>query len=181
MDEVRKLADLLHHLVKEGNVSEADVLKSFGDVLEMIDDISIDIPAVFKFMGVLYGRLLTLESSSFTLSNFFEALEPMFKAEERKKIADGPKLVAEAFLTIASCESEDFLQKMVKENPFDLKQIFPIASRTDEAVAIWMESNKLFFLNPLLKVTWGLRVKLGDSEAALAFLKQDEVAALEKE
>ncbi|KAJ3219449.1 hypothetical protein HDU67_001280 [Dinochytrium kinnereticum] len=179
-DVVRKTADLFNHLVKEEVVSEGDLMKCINEFVAVIDDLSFDIPAVYKYIGTIYGRLLPLETSTITVPAILEVLQPKILAEAKSRMPSMPKVLAEAFSVVVSTDSELFLQRILKETPADLKMLWAPERRSEDVLAEWMEVNGLFFLNPLMKVSRGLRAKLGDPEAALAWLKQDEIAAIEE-
>ncbi|KAJ3110913.1 hypothetical protein HDU96_006151 [Phlyctochytrium bullatum] len=148
-EQIRKTADLLNYLVKESVVSMVDVIGSIKDVIEILDDMSIDVPGVYRHMGTYFSRLLVLESEELSLETMVTLLEPVI--ETKARIPEVPKLLAETFICFKANEGEDFASKYLRENNVDLRRFWPSDRRSDEIVAEWMESNGLMFLNPLMK------------------------------
>ncbi|KAJ3108937.1 hypothetical protein HDU97_009670 [Phlyctochytrium planicorne] len=177
-DDVKKTAALLKYLVKEGVVSEAHVLASLSGIAENLQDISIDVPEAYRFFGIFYGNLLPLELPEFSLSALVTLLQPVI--ETKNRILDTPKLLAEVFLAVVDSDSELFLQRILAESQVDLKVFWPADRRSDDLIAEWLDANNLFFINPLLKVSRGLKTRLGEPSSALEWLQQDEITAIEQ-
>ncbi|KAJ3415262.1 hypothetical protein HDV05_005272 [Chytridiales sp. JEL 0842] len=169
--EVEKTADLIVSLVNSKVISQEDVKKCILQTVGELEDIAIDIPGVFDFMGIILGRLCLIEDSIFTLSSLTEVLAPLM--ESRSRIPPTPKVIGELFKTIRKVQDEDTLVEMFTKEGLELSVFWPATSRSDDVIADWAEKYSLDCLNPTFKLVRGIKSRLGkdDSDALISWIE----------
>jgi hypothetical protein len=131
-------------------------------VIEILDDISIDIPAVHKFLGIYLGRLIAVEST-FTFTSLLTLLKAQINT--KAKIPNTPQIIAAAFKVIKEIGGESLVCELYERENVDLSLFWPVDKRSDTIVSDWMQANDLLCLNPSLQLVSGLKTKLGSQTA----------------
>jgi len=77
---------LMHELVKEKVVTVDDFKKGVADVLEYVEDLEIDIPQVWTYLGQMLGPLVDVKDTVFPFVNFKDVAAPLVKIRRGGKL-----------------------------------------------------------------------------------------------
>lgn len=102
--------------------------------MEMLEDLSIDVPEAFKFMGIYTGALMA--GGIITLTDLLGFAAPLLSSTSLRP--PGPKLLAEIFKHIKIEHGEDALKEMLSEE-IDLEGFWPVGGDISE----WKKVNGL--------------------------------------
>lgn len=147
--------------------------------MEMLEDLAIDVPEAFKFMGIYFGVLVS--AGVLSLADVQSLSASLLSSSALKP--PGPKLLAEIFNHIKTEKGESALEQLWEKEKrgVDLVNFWPAAKRSPDAVAGWMDDNGFFFMDPLMKIVRGLKHRLTkeDSSTVIAWLEEsvDDKAA----
>ncbi|KAJ3301203.1 hypothetical protein HDU76_005808, partial [Blyttiomyces sp. JEL0837] len=158
-DAIKKTADLFPALINAKAVSAECVKNCLTEIIEILEDISIDIPGAFKHVGLYIARLAAMENSTFTLPVVLELSAPLVSSSSR--VPPAPKLLSEILKELKASEGANGVSQWVKDGDVDLKLFWPAAKRSDDTLAEWMDAQDLSFLNPAMKLVKGLKTRLG--------------------
>ncbi|KAJ3122607.1 hypothetical protein HK100_011905 [Physocladia obscura] len=140
-EAVQKTSVLIPALVEAGSVSVENVNAAFTATAELLEDISFDVPGVYKFFGVFYGALVASNDEQFTLASLQVALNDSIETTMRKPPIPG--IVAEVLNTVRRLKGEDGLIEVCSRQTVELLAFWPAAKRTQQILAEWKESNNL--------------------------------------
>ncbi|KAJ3087936.1 hypothetical protein HK102_009937 [Quaeritorhiza haematococci] len=170
---VRKTAELFVDLFKKEVVGAAVFEKSLCSFMEVIEDVSIDVPDVYKRTGTFLGRLVS--AGVVKISALPEIFMPLTDSPAMKP--PGPKLLAETLINIRETDGTEVLEGLVSSSSsasgsgsdeslssvgvVDWKLFWPADKRNDDAVAEWIIQHDLFVLDPTLKIVKGLKGRFG--------------------
>jgi hypothetical protein len=133
-----------------------------------VEDIAIDVPAAYGYMGIFLGHLALLEGTIFTFSSLPELLAPLIGA----KSSSAPKVVTKVFATIREARDEKTFVDMYKADPVDLALFWNPERRLDDVVADWVDANDLSGLVPSFKLMKTICGQLGnDSDSLVTWIE----------
>lgn len=117
---------------------------SFTTAAEMLEDLSVDVPQAFKFMGIYCGALMV--DGSITLADLLCIATPLLSSTAKRPA--GPKLLVAIFENIKSEHGEGALKEMLSQEKgmVDLERFWPVSKRCAKVVEEWKEVNGLSFL-----------------------------------
>jgi translation initiation factor 4G len=71
--------DLIHQLLKEKVLTLSDVMKGVAEVLEYVEDLEIDIPQIWTYLGHLFAPLVDGNDNLFPFKHFKQIADPLVK------------------------------------------------------------------------------------------------------
>lgn len=77
---------LMHDLVKEKVVGPDDLKKGVDAVLEFVEDLEIDIPQVWTYLGQMLGPMVDVKATVFPLTHFKDIAAPLIKIKRGGKL-----------------------------------------------------------------------------------------------
>ncbi|TPX31440.1 hypothetical protein SeMB42_g07763 [Synchytrium endobioticum] len=137
-----KTADLLVHLAKNEIVTADVIVACLTQYVEAIEDISIDVPEIFKNVAILLSRLL--HTGAIRLSQIPQICAGIIDSPARSLPA--PKLLAETLYDTKKEYGLDTYSILIRditsssnEAGFDLRELFPVNQRTEVVIAEFLE------------------------------------------
>lgn len=152
IEAIERVGGLLGRLVKENVINNDSVVKGFGAVIELIEDVAIDIPGVYRYVGQMM----------YTAGVSMQDLVTLVQSLSHSPSMPGLKLLSEYLKALKDAEGEDGVARRVKQHPVNLRQLFP--NKSDEQLADALERAGMFALNPPLKVVKHLKRSLGSED-----------------
>ena len=144
-------------------------INSLIEFMEFLDDMSIDVPDATKMTGIFCGRFIAAR-----LLTFKEFHTILFSPSVPLKSTTVLSTLSTALNEIHNEASID-LKSIWNENAggLELLDFWPEKERNDKTLAEWMSKNKLFVLNPLMKIVKELEIKLikEDAKSVIAYLE----------
>ncbi|TPX41591.1 hypothetical protein SeMB42_g05509 [Synchytrium endobioticum] len=137
-----KTADLLVHLAKNEIVTADVIVACLTQHVEVIGDVSIDVPEIFKNVAILLSRLLY--TGAIRLSQIPLICSGIIDSPAR--IPPAPKLLGETLYETKKEYGPDTYSILIKamtsssnEAGFDLRGLFPVNKRSDVVVTEFLE------------------------------------------
>ncbi|KAI8828524.1 hypothetical protein BJ741DRAFT_419988 [Chytriomyces cf. hyalinus JEL632] len=174
-----KTANLLCDLVEAGAVSSDELLASFTEVAEMLDDLAIDIPGVHGSFAVYYGAAMLADDATFSLS----ALVGVFgeSIESPMKKPPVPQALAQIFKFIRSTKDEATLIEIFDRQMFDVLLFWPSSKRSTKALREWKEAHELNCLAtvvPAFIAELSSQLEERDIDAAVSHIRESHKEAV---
>ncbi|KAJ1560209.1 hypothetical protein HK405_007877, partial [Cladochytrium tenue] len=138
-EAVEKTAALEVTMVKEGIITAADFKAILKEIVECLPDLVVDIPAIYTYFGVIFGKQAAAKNPGFTLSAFHELLQ----GEINRKARVPPpvtKALLEVLRAVKAARGTAGLYE-VRDISFDL--LFPPSARSAEAISKFLADNEL--------------------------------------
>ncbi|KAI9201935.1 armadillo-type protein [Polychytrium aggregatum] len=129
LDQLKKTVSMLVNVFKQGVVRSEHLRDAIVKYSEVLEDVAIDVPSVYKFTGILIARLLAAEA--FVLSDLETLLSNLLASPSRKPPA--VVILGEIIEDFKSNDQLQGLQGLVDAEPeWNYKAIWP-ANRAAEA------------------------------------------------
>ncbi|OZJ03525.1 hypothetical protein BZG36_03411 [Bifiguratus adelaidae] len=136
LDEVLILAKAFSHLVAEDVLRKSILLKGFSEFLQLVDDISIDVPNACQFTGRLF------KDSGLDMKELFEVEQDLI--EQRSDLVPPAAKITAAYLrAYADSEGDESMAAKFREVNFDIKTFFKEDRRSSDAINQFLRKEKL--------------------------------------
>ncbi|KAL1918217.1 uncharacterized protein VTP21DRAFT_3483 [Calcarisporiella thermophila] len=134
-EDVELTCKVLRQALSSDAVALDSVHKALAGLVEMIDDLSIDVPAAYSYVGQF------LVASQVDLNKLTEMMQPLLSLDGI--VPPAAKLTAEYLKALRDVEGEEKMAERYRESSFDLKTLFPEDKRTDEAINAFLSKQGL--------------------------------------
>ena len=171
--DVKKVGSLLETLVSREIFNKVDIMLGLKDTLEFAEDMSIDIPELYKFLGIILGTLVL--GDILTIRDVYDVTEAL-----RSSTATRPPalvVLSQMLKFIKTEESESTAAEIYQTDATNVEDFFPENKRSKEVVEEWIERNGLGFLNPMKAIASGLKERLDKLDLSGGKDQVDQIVA----
>ncbi|ORX91369.1 hypothetical protein K493DRAFT_339395 [Basidiobolus meristosporus CBS 931.73] len=148
-DQVKQTSNLLNTLATEHIIEKNAFVDSVVAVASELEDISIDVPQAFEYMGIM------MEGARIELADLPRVLEPLTKSSALNPPAS--KVVASFLKRRRDEQGEAQLATEYKQSKVDLKKFLAASKQNSDGLAGYLESNGIGesdrFYQPAYSVT----------------------------
>jgi hypothetical protein len=169
-DDVKRVADLFTKIIDNEIISQSVFNASFAEFMEMVDDISIDVPQAYKYTAQL------MVGAKIDLATLAPMLKPLIDLSPITSPA--ADMVVEFLKALRAKEGEAVLEKQVQAARMDFRALFPEKKQSDKELIGYLNMHDMFVLMPELKVARHIETRLGkDTAEAILDWCDTEVSA----
>ncbi|KAK9703523.1 hypothetical protein K7432_010686 [Basidiobolus ranarum] len=138
LDQIKQTSGLFKILAAEGIIEKKAFIDGIIAVTTELEDISIDVPQAFNYMGVM------MAGTPLELQDLSRVLEPLTKSSAR--ISPASKVGAAYLKQLRDDQGEKKLATEYNKSKLDLKKFLSATTQSDEDLATYLDSNGLTFL-----------------------------------